>query len=69
VLLQAGAELMSALRAGGDAETKPHPWLEHDAATGARSLRLPLPPPQTVRLLADALSVLADTLNRTRSGE
>ncbi len=36
--------------------------IEQDPATGARSLKIPLPPPETVRRLADALSVLADRL-------
>ena len=61
-LMQAGAQLVSALRAAGDGESAPHPWLERDPATGARSLRLPLPPPQTARRLADALSVIAASL-------
>jgi superfamily II DNA or RNA helicase len=66
VLLQAGTQLISALSAAGDAEAGSHPWLERDPATGARSLRLPLPPPQTVRRLADALSLIADALRGTR---
>ena len=69
LLLQAGAQLASALSAAGDAEATPHPWLERDPATGVRSLRLPLPPPQTARRLADALSVIADSLRGTRAGE
>jgi superfamily II DNA/RNA helicase len=68
-LLQAGAQLVSALSAAGDAEAKPHPWLERDPATGACSLRLPLPPPQAARQLADALSVIADSLRALRAGE
>ena len=69
LLLQAGAQLVSALRAAGDAGPTSHPWLERDPATGACSLRLPLPPPQTARRLADALSVIADSLRRTTAGE
>jgi superfamily II DNA or RNA helicase len=69
VLLQAGAQLVSALSAADDAEATSHPWLERDPATGACSLRLPLPRPQTARRLADALSVIADSLRRTRAGE
>lgn len=68
VLLQAGAQLVSALSAAGDAEAAPHPWIERDPATGARSLRLPLPPPQTARRLADALSVIADSLRGAGAG-
>ena len=69
VLLQAGAQLLSALTAAGTAEAKSHPWLERDPATGARSLRLPLPPPEAARRLADVLSVIADSLRDTRTGE
>jgi hypothetical protein len=69
VLLQAGAQLVSALGAAGKAEGTPHPWLERDPASGASSLRLPLPPPQTARRLADALSVIADALRGTKAGD
>ncbi|MCO5100250.1 MAG: DEAD/DEAH box helicase [Burkholderiaceae bacterium] len=69
VLLQAGVQLASALRAAGDTESALHPWLERDPATGARSLKLPLPSPQTTRRLADALSAIADSLRATRTGE
>ena len=69
VLLKAGAQLLSALRAAGNAEATSHPWVERDLATGARSLRLPLPPPQTARRLAEALSAIADSLRERRAGE
>ncbi len=68
VLLQAGAQLVSALSAVGDAGPESHPWMERDPVTGACSLRLPLPPPQTVRRLADALTVIADSLRRNSAG-
>lgn len=69
VLLQAGAQLSSALSAAGSPEAQSHPWIEHDPATGARSLRLPLPPPETARRLAEALSVIADSLRGTKVGQ
>jgi superfamily II DNA or RNA helicase len=69
VLLQAGAQLVSALSAAGNPEATAHPWLERDPATGACSLRLPLPPPQTARRLADVLSVIADSLPGTKAGQ
>jgi hypothetical protein len=69
MLLQAGTQLASALRAAGDGEATSHPWLERDPATGAGSLRLPLPPPETARRLADALSVIADSLRGSRAGQ
>ena len=67
-LLQIGTQLASALTATDDATTASHPWIERDPASGARSLRVPLPPPETARHLADALSALAQTLRRTRTG-
>lgn len=69
LLLEVGAQLVSALSAAGDAEPKSHPWIERDPTTGTSSLRLPLPPPQTARRLADTLSVIADSLRRGRAGE
>jgi hypothetical protein len=69
VLLQAGAQLVFALSAAGDTAAAPHPWIERDPATGARSLKLPLPPPQTARRLADALSAIADSLRAKAVGE
>jgi hypothetical protein len=45
----------------------PHPWIERDPASGARSLRLS--PPQTARRLADALLVIVDSRRGTRAGE
>ena len=62
VLLQAGAQLAGALRAVGDDAAPAHPWLERDPATGACSLRLPMPPPQTARRLAHVLTAIADSL-------
>ena len=61
-LLQIGTQIMSALSAAGDSSAASHPWIERDPATGARNLKIPLPPAETARRLADALSVLADTL-------
>jgi hypothetical protein len=61
-LLQFGSQLVTALTASNDGESVSHPWIERDPATGTRSLKVPLPPPETAKRLADALSVLADTL-------
>jgi superfamily II DNA or RNA helicase len=57
-LLQVGTTLVSALAD----DSAHHPWIERDAVTGARSLKLPLPPPETARKLADALAGLAGML-------
>lgn len=39
-----------------------HPWVERDPVTGVRSLKVPLPPPDTGKRIADALALLADAL-------
>ena len=61
-LAQLGAQFVSALAAANDPNAPAHPWIERDPTTGTRNLKVPLPPPETARRLADALSVLADTL-------
>ncbi len=65
-LLQVGAQFMSALTAASDPAGAVHPWIAHDPATGARSLKLPLPSPETAKRLADALLVVADALRGQR---
>ncbi|MCG3203001.1 MAG: RNA polymerase-associated protein RapA [Gammaproteobacteria bacterium] len=69
VLVQAGTQLISALRAAVDSEAPSHPWLDRDPTTGARSLRLPLPAPEQARQFADALSAIADSLRGARGSE
>ena len=66
-LVQVGAQFVAALAAANDPKAPAHPWIERDPATGVRSLNMPLPPPETARHLADALSALADGL-RGRTG-
>ncbi|MGA7806810.1 DEAD/DEAH box helicase [Bradyrhizobium sp.] len=61
-LIQVGAQFVGALAAANDPGAPAHPWIERDPATGARNLKIPLPPPETARQLADALSVLANSL-------
>jgi superfamily II DNA or RNA helicase len=61
-LVQVGAQFVAALAAANDPRAPAHPWIEHDPATGARNLKMPLPPPETARLIADTLSALADSL-------
>ena len=61
-LAQLGTQLVSALAAASDPAAPSHPWIERDPATGVRNLKLPLPPPETARRLADAFSLLADAL-------
>jgi hypothetical protein len=61
-LMQAGAQLVSALAAAGDPAAPAHPWIERDPGSGAPSLKVPLPPPQTAGHIADLLARLANTL-------
>jgi SNF2 family DNA or RNA helicase len=61
-LVQIGAQFVAALVAGNDPKAPAHPWIERDQRTGVRSLKMPLPPPETARQLADALSALAEGL-------
>jgi hypothetical protein len=61
-LAQLGGQFVAALAAANDPDAPAHPWIERDPATGAQSLRMPLPQPETARQLADALSALADSL-------
>jgi len=61
-LMQVGAQFVAALAAANNSDASEHPWMERNPATGAQSLKIPLPPPETARQLANALSALADSL-------
>jgi Helicase conserved C-terminal domain len=61
-LMQVGVQFVSALASAGDPKASAHPWVERDPATGAQSLRMPLPPPDAALRIADALSMLAERL-------
>jgi hypothetical protein len=61
-LVQVGVQFIAALAAANDPKAPAHPWIERDPATGAQNLKMPLPPPETARQLANALSALADSL-------
>ena len=61
-LVQVGTQFMAALAAAGDRNAPGHPWIERDPATGAQSFKVPLPPPETARRIADVLSTLAEGL-------
>ena len=61
-LIRVGAQFVAALAAANDPRAPAHPWIERDPATGARNMKMPLPPPEMARQLADALSALADGL-------
>jgi len=61
-LAQIGAQFVAALAAANDPNAIPHPWIERDPVTGAQSLKMALPAPETAKQLANALSALADGL-------
>jgi superfamily II DNA or RNA helicase len=61
-LVQVGAQFVAALAAANNPDAPAHPWIERDPTTGVQSLKMPLPPPETARQLANALSALADSL-------
>src|SRR5216683_539170 len=61
-LVQVSAQFVGALAAANNPSAPAHPWIERDPATGARNLKIPLPPPETARQLADALSAFANNL-------
>jgi hypothetical protein len=61
-LLQVGSQLVSALVSPDRASGTPLPWIERDPATGVHNLKIPLPPPDVARRLADALSGIAGLL-------
>ena len=61
-LVQIGAQFVAAMAAANNPGAPAHPWIERDPSTGAQSLKMPLPPPETARQLANALSALADGL-------
>jgi hypothetical protein len=61
-LMQVGVQFVTALASSNDPRAPAHPWIERDAKTGAQNLKMPLPPPEAARKIADALSGLADML-------
>jgi superfamily II DNA or RNA helicase len=61
-LMQVGTQFVAALAAANNSDAAEHPWIERNPATGVQSLKIPLPPPEIARHLANALSALADSL-------
>jgi hypothetical protein len=57
-----GTEFVGAIVAADGASAIGHPWIERDPKTGGQNLRIPLPPPETARRLADMLGALAERL-------
>lgn len=67
-LLQVGSQLLSALAGPSPPSGASHPWIERDPKTGAGTLKIPLPSPDTAQRLADALSGLAGLLRGGGTG-
>jgi ERCC4-related helicase len=67
-LMQVGAQFVAALASANDPNAAAHPWIERDPATGVQNLKIPLPPPETAKQLANALSALADSLRGKMAG-
>lgn len=65
-LVQVGTQFVAALAAANNPDAPAHPWIERDPTTGAQSLKVPLPPPEVARQLANALSQIADSLRNGR---
>jgi superfamily II DNA or RNA helicase len=63
-LAAAGAQLLSALGGTGTPDSPQHPWIERDPVTGSGQIRIPLPPPETARRIADAFSAFAELLRK-----
>jgi hypothetical protein len=66
--MQVGAQFVAALASANDPNAAAHPWIERDPATGVQNLKIPLPPPETAKQLANALSALADSLRGKMAG-
>jgi superfamily II DNA or RNA helicase len=68
-LIDAGLQFVQGLAAAraadaGETASDSHPWIETDAKTGKSYLKLPVPEPETVHRLADALAGLLEGLRR-----
>jgi hypothetical protein len=61
-LAQVGTQFIAALAAANNPNAPAHPWIERDKSTGVQHLKMPLPPPDTTRQIANALVALADSL-------
>ena len=61
-LVEMGARFVGAIVAANGDGANSHPWIERDPKTGEQNLKIPLPPPETARRLADMLGALAERL-------
>ncbi len=63
-IAQIGGQFVAALTSAHDPDAPAHPWVERDEQTGESHLRIPVPPPETTRQLADTFAALAEMLRK-----
>ena len=63
-IAQVGGQLVAALASAHNPEAPAHPWVERDEQTGNSHLKIPVPPPETTRQLADTFAALAEMLRK-----
>lgn len=63
-IAQVGGQFVAALASAHNPDAPRHPWVERDEQTGNSHLKIPVPPPETTRQLADTFAVLAEMLRK-----
>ncbi len=63
-IAQVGGQLIAALASAHNPDAPAHPWVERDQQSGNSHLKIPVPPPETTRQLADTFAALADMLRK-----
>ncbi|MDR4516788.1 MAG: DEAD/DEAH box helicase [Nitrosomonas sp.] len=63
-IAQIGGQLVAALASAHNPDAPGHPWVARDEQTGTSHLKIPVPPPETTRQLADTFAALAEMLRK-----
>lgn len=63
-IAQIGGQFVAALASAHHPDAPAHPWVERDEQTGNSHLKIPVPPPETTRQLADTFAELAKMLRK-----
>ena len=63
-IAQIGGQFVAALASAHNPDAPAHPWVERDEQTGGSHLKIPVPPPETTRQLADTFATLAKMLRK-----
>ena len=63
-IAQVGGQLVAALASAHNPDAPAHPWVECDEQSGNSHLKIPVPPPETTRQLADTFAALAEMLRK-----